>query len=159
MILASGASHGFSYHVVPEWAGADTNRGRILFHSALAIVRILFEGGYYSTCGYYSRKYGTCIIAHITKELQEGSCIITHLDCFWPHPHALNHVIPSLGFNTHASMARYGTVLNSSVNRNRARTMKIRACPTTLAAARWQCRHTNTQSAVAIVNVYSMQNS
>ena len=43
------------------WAGADTNRGRILFHSAQAIVRILFEGGYYSTCRYYSRKYGTLI--------------------------------------------------------------------------------------------------
>ena len=41
-----------------EWAGVDTNRGRILFHKAQAIVRTLFKGGYYSTCGYYSRKYG-----------------------------------------------------------------------------------------------------
>ena len=43
-----------------EQADAETNWGRILFHSALAIVRILFEGGYYSTCRYYSRKYGSC---------------------------------------------------------------------------------------------------
>ena len=69
MILASGASHGFSYHVVPEWAGADTNRGRILFHLALAIVRILFEGGYYSTCGYYSRKYGISTSESTTRVL------------------------------------------------------------------------------------------
>ena len=41
-----------------EWMGADTNRGRILFHSTQAIVQILFEGGYYSTCEYYMRKYG-----------------------------------------------------------------------------------------------------
>ena len=27
---------------------------------ALSFVRLLFEGGYYSMCGYYSNKYGTC---------------------------------------------------------------------------------------------------
>ena len=30
-----------------DWVDADTNRGRILFHPAQAIVRILFKGGYY----------------------------------------------------------------------------------------------------------------
>ena len=59
--LLLGASHGFyTWTQIFEWTGADTNRGQILFHSAQAIVRILFEGGYYSTCGYYSRKYGKC---------------------------------------------------------------------------------------------------
>ena len=61
-ILASfslGASH--TWPQIFEWVGADTNWGQILFHSARAIVRILFEGGYYSTCGYYSRKYGISI--------------------------------------------------------------------------------------------------
>ena len=31
-----------------EWVGAGLIRGRILFLSAKAIVRILFEGGHYS---------------------------------------------------------------------------------------------------------------
>ena len=68
------------------WAGADTNRGRILFHSAQAIVRILFEGGYYSTCGYYSRKYGN----HLFKVYQSliirfliHSCLIVHMSNIW----------------------------------------------------------------------------
>ena len=64
-ILASfslGASHSFyTWPQIFEWAGADTNRGWILFHSAQAIVWILFEGRYYSTCGYYSRKYSNTV--------------------------------------------------------------------------------------------------
>ena len=56
-----------------EWVGADTNRGWILFHTAQAIMRILFEGGYYSTCGYYSRKYGNDI--HYTVSYQHTSFI------------------------------------------------------------------------------------
>ena len=56
------------YLRIYEWADADTIRGRILFFSAKAIVRILFEGGHYSTCGYYSRKYGI-LLRHIDVEL------------------------------------------------------------------------------------------
>ena len=46
MILALGASHGFSYHVTSifEWASVDTNRGRILFHSAQEINADIIQG-------------------------------------------------------------------------------------------------------------------
>ena len=46
-----------------EWVGVCWSYLRgdlILFLSVKAIVRILYEGGHYSTCGYYSRKCGIC---------------------------------------------------------------------------------------------------
>ena len=39
--------------------GADIIQRRVLFHSAQAIAWTLFKSGYFSMCGYYSRKYGT----------------------------------------------------------------------------------------------------
>ena len=50
-----------------ELADADTNQGRILFCSAQAIMRILIEGGYYSTFGYYSSKYSICTILDVYR--------------------------------------------------------------------------------------------
>ena len=42
-----GTSHSFyMWPQIFEWAGADTNQGRRLFHSVQAIVQILFEGGF-----------------------------------------------------------------------------------------------------------------
>ena len=59
-----------------EWADADTNRGQILFHKAQAIMRTLFEDRYYSTCGYYLRKYGITVCVRYTHGV---SCATSNL--------------------------------------------------------------------------------